>query len=197
MMGTEKDWSALASDWQQQETPRIDIDMLRREVERRGRNLRRVVWLEVAFTALIALVCAWIAFSPGSDRVETILFSVLAVTMVVYQAGMVRLRRGDLADTAHDALSLVDREIRRGITVLRYWRWGMWTALAIWLAIYGLFLAGVQMDWESRRIGGLAGGLGINVLVFPLMGAYGWWRCRQARARIARFTALREQLRDP
>jgi len=196
MMGTDKDWSALAFDWQQQETPRIDIDVLRREVERRGRVLRRVVWMEVAFTALIALVCALIAFSPGSTRVETIMFAVMAVTLVVYQACMVRLRRGDLADTAGDALSLVDREILRGITVLRYWRWGMWTALAIWLVIYGVFLAGLHMDSETPRLGGLAGGLGINVLLFPLMGAYGWWRCRQARARIARFTALREQLRD-
>lgn len=197
MMGADKDWSSLASDWQQQEAPRIDIDALRREVERRGRSLRRVVWMEVGFTMLVVLACATIALSPSSDRFEAILFGLLALSLLVYQALMVRLRRGDLADTGRDALSLVERELRRAGTVLRYWRWGMWTALAMWLLLYGYFMAGVYLAWEGPRLGGLAGGLGVNVLVFPLMGAYGCWRCRQARARIARFTALREQLRGP
>ena len=39
--------------------------------------------------------------------------------------------------------------------------------------------------------------LAINALVFPAMGVYGWWRCSQARARLKRFSALRDQLRAP
>ena len=159
------DWSALAADWQRQATPPLDIEALRREVDRRGRSLRVMVWLEVVFSFL-----------------------------VVYQSAMVWMRRRDLANTGRDALSLVDLEMRRATTVLHYWRWGMWAGLGLWLALYGFFLAGVLQDWPTPRLIGLAIGLALNIVVFPAVGLYGWWRSRQARARLARFRALREQL---
>jgi hypothetical protein len=196
-MDRNQDWSALAADWQQQDTPIIDVEAIREEAESRSRSLRRVIWLEVVFAVLVIVVCVQIALSPRSDTVETLLFGAMAAFLVVYQALMVWIRRRDLADAGRDALALVDREIQRAGTVLRYWRWGMWSALGLWLGIYALMLYGMAADWPTRRVAGLLGGTAINVLLFPAMGAYGWWRCSQARARLKRFTALREQLRAP
>jgi hypothetical protein len=196
-MDRNQDWSALAADWQQQDTPIIDVEAIREEAESRSRSLRRVIWLEVVFAVLVIVVCVQIALSPRSDTVETLLFGAMAAFLVVYQALMVWIRRRDLADAGRDALALVDREIQRAGTVLRYWRWGMWSALGLWLGIYALMLYGMAADWPTRRVAGLLGGTAINVLLFPAMGAYGWWRCSQARARLKRFTALRDQLRAP
>lgn len=196
-METNQDWSALAADWQRQDTPAIDVEAIRDEAERRGRSLRRTVWVEVGFSVLVILVCVLIALSPRSDRVETLLFAAMAAFLVGYQALMLWIRRRDLADAGRDAASLVDREMQRARTVLVYWRWGMWSALALWLAIFLMLMYGMQRDWPMARVGGLVGGIGINVLVFPAMGLYGSWRCSQARARLKRFAALRDQLRAP
>lgn len=196
-METNQDWSALAADWQRQDTPAIDVEAIRDEAERRGRSLRRTVGVEVGFSVLVVLVCVLIALSPRSDRVETLLFAAMAVFLVGYQALMLWIRRRDLADAGRDAASLVDREMHRARTVLVYWRWGMWSALALWLGIFLMLVYGMQRDWPMARVGGLVGGIGINVVVFPAMGLYGWWRSSQARARLKRFAALRDQLRAP
>lgn len=196
-MENNQEWSSLAADWQGQDTPAIDIEAIRDEAARRSQGLRRVIRFEIGFALLVIAVCVGIAASPRSDRIETLLFSGMAVFLGVYQGLMVWIRRRDLADAGRDALSLVEREIQRATTVLRYWRWGMWSALVLWLAIYGLMIFGMAADWPLRRVSGLLGGAGINVLVFPAMGAYGWWRCSQARARLRRFGALRDQLRAP
>ncbi|MCX7034246.1 MAG: hypothetical protein NT046_09785 [Arenimonas sp.] len=196
-MDRNQDWSSLAADWQRQDTPAIDVEAIRDEAERRSRGLRRTVRIEIGFSVLAIGMCVLIAVSPKSERAEQLLFAGLAVFLCVYQALMVWIRRRDLADAGCDALSLVDREIQRAGTVLRYWRWGMWTSLMLWLGIYVLMLYGMASDWPERRVGGLLGATAINVLVFPAMGIYGWWRCSQARARLTRFTALREQLRAP
>lgn len=196
-MDDNQEWGSLAADWQRQATPAIDIDAIRDEAERRGRGLRRMIWLEGGFTVLVIVLCLSVVFIPGSDRVEALLFGSMSAFLAVYQVLMIRMRRHDLADAGRDALSLVDREIQRAGTVLRYWRVGMWTALAMWLAIYAMLLYGLANDWPPQRVGGLMGGVGINVFVFPAMGVYGLWRCGQARARLRRFGALREQLRAP
>lgn len=196
-MDRNQDWTALAADWQRQDTPAIDVEAIRDEAGRRSRGLRRVIWLEIAFAVLVVVACVQTALSPRSDRVESILFAGMAAFLVVYQALMVWIRRRDLADAGRDALSLVEREIQRAHTVLRYWRWGMWSALLLWLGIYALMLCGIASDWPPRRVGGFVGATAINVVVFPAMGVYGWWRCSQARARLLRFAALREQLRAP
>lgn len=196
-MDRNQDWTALAADWQRQDTPTIDVEAIRDEAERRSRSLRRVIWLEVAFAVMVVVLCVQIALSRRSDPVETLIFGAMAAFLVVYQSLMVWIRRRDLRDAGRDALSLVEREIQRARTVIRYWRWGMWTALMLWLGIYALMLYGMASDWPDRRVGGLVGGTAINVLVFPAMGVYGWWRCSQARARLKRFAALRDQLRAP
>jgi hypothetical protein len=196
-MEREQDWTALAADWRAQETPSIDLDAIRAEAERRGRGLRWIIGIEIALTALVVLACVMIALNPRSDRIEVMLFSGMAVALVAYQGLMVWIRRRDLADVGRDALSLVERELQRATTVLRYWRWGMWSGLALWLCIYVLLLFGLSSDWPASLMAGLLGATAANVLVFPAVGLYGWWRCTQARGRLVRFGALREQLRAP
>lgn len=196
-MDRNQDWTALAADWQRQDTPTIDVEAIREEAERRSTSLRRTVRLEIGFSVLVVLMCVLIALSPRSERVEQLLFAAMAVFLAGYQALMVWIRRRDLMDAGRDALSLVDREMQRARTVLVYWRWGMWSALALWLAIFVMLMYGMAQDWPMSRVAGLVGGTAINVLVFPAMGLYGWWRSTQARARLKRFTALREQLRAP
>ncbi|GAB2489027.1 hypothetical protein [Arenimonas alkanexedens] len=192
-----QDWSALAADWQQQETPAIDIEAIREEAEQRSRGLRRTIRMEIGFALLVIVVCALIAMSPRSDRVETLMFAGLAAFLTVYQGLMVWIRRRDLAQAGNGALALVERELQRASTVLRYWRWGMWCSLALWAGIYALMLYGMAAGWPSARISGILGATTVNIVFLPAMGLFGWWRCSQARARQVRFRALREQLRGP
>lgn len=196
-METNHDWSSLAADWQHQGTPKIDVEAIRDEAERRSQGLRRTIRWEVGFSLLVIVMCVVIAANPRSDAVETLLFSGMAVFLVAYQGLMVWIRRRDLADADSDALSLVDREIQRAATVQRYWRWGMWCSLGLWLLIYGLATFGLAADWPVPRVTGLIAGTAINLLVIPALGVYGWWRSSQARRRRARFCALREELRAP
>lgn len=196
-MDRNQDWSALAAEWQGQDTPTVDIDAIREEAARRSRGLRRTIVVEVGFSLLVIAVCALIALSPRSDGFEKALFGGMTLFLVAYQALMVWIRRRDLAAAGSDALSLVEREIQRANTVLRYWRWGMWSALALWIAIYALMLHGMGADWPLSRVSGMLGGTAINVVMFPAIGLYGWWRSQQARARLRRFGALREQLVSP
>ncbi|PZO10416.1 MAG: hypothetical protein DCF27_01910 [Lysobacteraceae bacterium] len=196
-MENNQEWSSLAADWQRQDTPAIDIEAIRDEAGRRSRGLRRVIRLEIGFALLVIALCVAIAASPRNDLFDTLLFSAMAVFLVAYQALMVWIRRRDLAEAGNDALSLVDREIQRANTVLRYWRWGLWAGLLLWLCLYGLLMYGLASDWPRQRVQAPIAGTAVNVLTFPLIAAYGWWRCSQARARLVRFGALRDQLRAP
>ncbi|GAB2668568.1 hypothetical protein [Arenimonas aestuarii] len=196
-MNPNTDWDALSATWRQQDAPAIDVEALRREASRRGRTLRRTVWLETGLTALVVLFCALVTLAPGSDGFERRLFGGLAVLMVAYQAYMVWLRRREWSEAGLDATALLDLELRRCATTLHYWRFGMWTVLLMWLGLYGFWLWLLAQDGEPSRAAGLVGGLYINVLVIPLMGLYGLWRCRLARQRRERLLALREQAREP
>lgn len=193
----DENWKKLASDWQTQEAPGIDLEALRRETTRQGRYLKLMLGLELVFSLLVVGICAVIALHPSSDRFEALLFGAMGLFLVVYQSAMVWLRRRGLRESGLDALALVETGLRRGRGALLYWRLGMWTGLALWLAIYAFYIAGLHYEWEGVRLEGLAGGLMINLVVFPVIGLYGWWRSRETRTRMARLHALREQLRAP
>lgn len=191
-MNANKDWDALSTTWQQQATQTIDVEALRREAARRGRTLRRTVWLETGFTALVVLVCAGIALAPSSDGFERGLFAVLAVLMTAYQAYMVWLRRSEWSEAGLDATALLDLELRRCATTLYYWRFGMWSVLVLWLGLFGFWLWSLDQPDAGSRVDGLMGGLYMNVLVIPAIGVYGLWRSNQARRRRNRLQALRQ-----
>lgn len=197
MTDRNQDWTALAADWQRQDTPVIDVEAIRDEAERRSRVIRRVIGLEVGCSVLVVIACVLIAASPLSSRFDTLLFSGMALFLAAYQALMMWIRRRDLVSAGSDARSLVDREIERAGTVLRYWRWGLWAGLLLWLLMYGLLMLGLAAGWPLSRLQVLMAGTAVNVLSFPAIAAYGWWRCSQARARLRRFAALRDQLRAP
>ncbi|KFL37555.1 hypothetical protein [Arenimonas donghaensis] len=190
-MNANKDWDALSATWQQQATQTIDVEALRREAVRRGRTLRLTVWLETGLTALVVLVCAVVALAPSSDAFERGLFAGLAVLMTAYQAYMVWLRRREWSEAGLDATALLDLELRRCATTLYYWRFGMWSVLGLWLALFGAWLWMIGQPDPNASAEGLMGGLYANVVVIPAIGVYGLWRSRQARRRRERLLALR------
>lgn len=193
-MSANQDWAELAADWRSQESPGIDVEALRAEATRRGRTLRRVLALEIVFSALVAVMCTYIALKPDADGFERWLFGGLGVFMVVYQAYMVWLRRREWSEAGLDASALLDVELRRCATTQHYWRLGMWASLAIWVGLFGLWLHALQAGWPAHRVDGLTGGLLANIVLMPALGLYGLWRSGQARARCRRLRALREQL---
>lgn len=192
-MNANKDWDALSATWQDQPTPAIDVEALRREAARRGRSLRLAVWFETGLTALIVAFCAMVALAPDSDGFERGLFGALAVLMVAYQSYMVWLRRREWSEAGLDTSALLDLELRRCATTLHYWRFGMWTVLALWLGLFGFWVWLLGQDAVESRVQGLMGGLYINVLMIPGIGVYGLWRSHQARRRRERLRALRDQ----
>ena len=195
MNAQDNDWKGLAADWQAQDAPTLDIRALRRESRRRGFWLRFTVISETVLTLLTLAACVAVAAQEAAAGSVRAMLLGLGFLLVVYQGAMVWLRRHQWSDAGLEADALLALEIRRARTVVLYWRWGMWTCVLLWLGVYAYFLAGVRADWPARVLDGWLGALGVNVLLIPLMGAYGAWRCRRALARATRFQALREQLR--
>ena len=196
-MTMEKDWLALSETWRAQAAPGIDLEAVRREALKRGRSLRMKVWAEVVMVAVYVAFCIYVVMAHDSDVLDKILFTALCVFLIVYQAYFLWLRRGELSDAGLDVHSLVELELRRCHTTLRYWRIGMWTGLAIWVALYVAMLVGMQMDGPRGFVFGLVGGLLANVVVMPALGLFALWRTRQEQARIARYRELQGQLRAP
>lgn len=197
MNGPMKDWDAMGSDWRGQAVPTIDVEALRAEATQQGRRLRRTVVVETLFAALVVLLIGWIAFRANATAMESWLFGTLAALMLPYQAYMVWLRRREWSESGLDVHALLDVETRRCATILHYWRVGMWGALALWLAIFGVLWMGMLSTWPGLDVDGLFGGIVANVVVMPAIGAYGLRRCNQARDRLQRLATLREQLRAP
>jgi len=194
-MTMNQDWQALSDAWRDQATPTIDMDALRREVGKQGRYLRRMLALEVGLTVLLLVFFAWALLRPDNTLVEYLLLGGFAFLLIVYEGFVLWIRRRELSDTGLDAQALLDLEIRRAGTTHLYWRIGMWTAMAMWLALYAALMAGLSLDWEEVRLAGLIGAVTANVLAFPAVALFGYYRCRQASQRRARYQDLLEQLR--
>jgi membrane protein DedA with SNARE-associated domain len=69
----------------------------------------------------------------------------------------------------------------------------MWTAIVIWLALSLV----VWFDASDALRRGFFVMVAINGPMMLAAGIFIWWRGRRSLARIARFEALREQLRGP
>lgn len=197
MNGPMKDWDALGSQWREQAVPAIDVDALRDEAGRQGRRLRWTLVAETLLAAFVTLFLGWIALRGDAVPMERWLFGGLALSMIPYQAYVLWRRRHDWSEAGLDAGGLLALELRRCDGTEHYWRFGMWSVLVLWLVVYVVLLAGIQGDWPDRQVSGLLGAVAANVLLVPLIGLYGLWRCRAARARRKRLLALREQLRAP
>ncbi|MDX5409262.1 MAG: hypothetical protein LPJ94_03455 [Thauera sp.] len=197
MNGPIKDWDSLGSAWREQDVPAVDIEALRTEAARQGRRLRRTLVAETLLAAFVVVFLAWIALRRDAVPMETWLFGGVALLMIPYQAYVLWRRRHDWSESGLDAGGLLDLELRRCDGTEHYWRFGLWSALGLWLVVYGVLLAGIQGDWPRPQVAGLVGATTANVVMVPLIGLYGLWRCRTARRRRQRLLALREQLRAP
>lgn len=195
MNGPMKDWDALGSQWREQDVPAVDVEALRAEATRQGRRLRRTLVAETLLAAIVMVFTGWIALREDAVPMETWLFGGLALSMIPYQAYVLWRRRHDWSEDGLDAGGLLDLELRRCDGTEHYWRFGMWSALALWLVVFVVLLAGMQGGWPRPQVAGLFGAMVANVFVVPLIGIYGLLRCRGVRARRKRLQALRDQLR--
>lgn len=197
MNGPMKDWDALGSQWREQAVPTIDVEALRGEAGRQGRRLRLTLVAETLLAVFVVVFLGWVALREDAAPMETWLFGGLALSMIPYQAYVLWRRRHDWNEQGLDAGGLLELELRRCDNTEHYWRFGMWSVLVMWTVVYAVLLAGIHGNWPDRQVSGLLGATAVNVVLVPVIGLYGLWRCRGARARRRRLQALREQLRGP
>jgi hypothetical protein len=187
------DWKALGDTWRDQPVPAIDPEAIGQEIRRHGRRLRWLVGSEALFSVLAVLLCAWIVQRPDTSTVDRWVFIGLGVVLAVYQVGVLWLRRRQLRDDGRNVADLVDLEIRRTRAGITYWRISMWTAMAIWLALSLV----VWFDASDALRRGFFVMIAINGPMMLAAAIFVWRRGRRSLARIARFEALRDQLRGP
>lgn len=187
------DWKALGDAWRGQPVPAIDAEAIGREIRRRGRRLRWLVAAEAALTVVMVALCVWITQRPETSTIDRMVFLGLAAALIVYQAGVLWLRRRQLRDDGRSVADLLDLEIRRTRSGITYWRISLWTAMAMWLALSLV----VWFDASDALRAGFWIMIAINGPMMLAAALFVWWRGRRSLARIARFQALRDQLRGP
>lgn len=187
------DWQALGDAWRGQAVPAIDADAIGREIRRRGRRLRWLVASEAVLTVLMVALCIWITLRPDTSAMDRAVFLGLGAGLVVYQISVLWLRRRQLRDDGRSVADLVDLEIRRTRSGITYWRISLWSGMALWLALSLV----VWFDASDTLRAGFWIMIAINAPIMLGAAVFIWWRGRQSLARIARFEALRDQLRAP
>lgn len=192
------DWLALGDDWRAQATGTVDVDALRAEVRRRGRRLRWALVSELFGFALALAVGVWALRSDPAGIAPAVVIGLLLI-LAGFQGWSLWIRRRQVSDSGLDARAMVELEIDRARTSLRYWRVSIWLSMAMWLALYavatlGVWVADANADavtadkWAGILIG--AGSVGIGFAVWA------WWRGRRTSARLVRLRGLRDELRD-
>lgn len=195
MNDLQHDWQSLGEEWRGQDAPGIDIDALRAEAARRGTKLKLALGLEVATSIAVVAALAVIIGGGTEPRLFNALCVVMTVAVVAFQAWSLWIRRRQLRDEGLDAAALLALESERARTSLRYWRYGMWVGLVLWLLTCAV---GVTLAWQAgaselgRLIGGMTGG-GIGLVLSALMA---WYITRKARARLLQLRALQDELGD-
>ncbi|OHE84714.1 MAG: hypothetical protein A2579_03240 [Lysobacterales bacterium RIFOXYD1_FULL_69_11] len=180
------DWQSLADDWREQPVSRVDVDALLRGIRQRGRRLRWAVGSELAGTLAMLAIAAWASRSPAWNGSFAVLMGVLIAAALVFQGGMLWARRNQMRDIDQNLASMVELDIARGQTTLRYWRTSIWLSLAMLLVLYAV--AGSASEKVLP---------GVFVGAFPGLGfaVWAWWRCRGIRLRLARMRRIRDELR--
>ena len=191
------DWLALGEDWRAQQGSTLDIDALRAEVRRRGRRLRWALISELFGFALAMALGVWVLMSEPAGVASAVIIGLLVI-VTGFQGWSLWIRRRQVGDSGLDASAMVDLEIDRASTSLRYWRVSIWLSVAMWLALYAVAMLGARVangnaDGVTDKLaGGLvgAGSVGIGFAVWA------WWLGRRTRARLLRLRALRDEMRD-
>ena len=189
------DWQRLGEDWRTQPTIAVDIDALRAEVRKRGRRLRVALVNEVIGFALTAALCLWVLASPQRLVAPGLIVGLL-VAVFGFQCWSLWIRHQQVRDSGLDATAMVDLEIARARTSLRYWRVSVWLALAMWMALYLFTMLGGA--WEAgdvvvRKLFHSLWAVGL-VGVGSAFWAWGWGH--RTRTRLARMLRLRDELRQ-
>ncbi len=191
-------WEALAADWRAQETAKIDVDGLRREVTRRGCRLRWWLGVEVLFTTIAIGVCVW-----ATLRLEGPVFSPMAALVVIacllgFQGWSLWIRRRQVRDSGLDVRALLALERDRIKTSLQYWRVNTWLAVALWCVLCGILMYVLVAPAGHGGSGMSPKQLMASLLVnAPLMlgfATFAWWRCGRDRTRLERLQALQDEL---
>ena len=177
------DWQGLADDWREQPVSRVDVDALLRGIRQRGRRLRWAVASELVGTAAMLGVAAWATRSPAWTGSFALLMGALIAAALMFQAWSLWARRRQVWNGDRDLVAMVELDIARAQTTLRYWRVSIWLSLAMLLALVGL-AADKAMS-------------GLPVIWIPATGfaLWAWWRCRHIRERLASMRRIRDELR--
>lgn len=180
------DWQSLADEWREQPVSRVDVDALLRGIRQRGRRLRWAVGSELVGTLAMLVIAVWASRYPIWSGSFALLMGVLIAAALVFQGGMLWARRNQMRDIDKSVVSMVELDIARAQTTLRYWRISIWLSLTMLLVLYAM--AGLASDKAL---------LGVLLSAFPGLGfaVWAWWRCRGIRLRLASMHRIRDELR--
>ncbi|MEG3789520.1 hypothetical protein V1318_05260 [Lysobacter sp. CCNWLW3] len=189
------DWGRLGDEWRAQPDTGIDVDRLREEVSRRGRNLRRALLGEVALTAMSVATLVWLILKAEASDPMRPVFVLLIPVSIAFQAWSLWLRRRQWRDEGLDTAAMLQLDIDRIQAGMRYWRQGTWIGLLLWLGVCAFAVLGIP-DSDPRQLSGIVGGViggAIGVLISVAMA---WLKSRSGRRRLARLLELQRQLSD-
>ncbi|RDZ27364.1 hypothetical protein [Lysobacter silvisoli] len=195
MSDADFDWTALGDEWRAQSGAGIDVDRLREEVGKRGRALRKAVYGELSLTVATLAAIAWLMLKTAPSDAMLLVFALLIPTSIGFQAWSLWLRRRQLRDDGLDAAAMLELEIDRANTSLRYWRYGTWFGVLLILVVFAIVIGALPQE-HARDVHGNTGALvggGLGVLVSACMA---WFKARRNIPRLAYLRELQEQLRD-
>lgn len=191
--GNGDEWSSLSQTWQAQAVSAVDVDKLRAETRRRGRQLRWALLAEVLLTLSVQAYLLHVVWPfAKTDGQRWLLGSMMLITLL-YQGWSLWIRRRQLRDEGLGARALLSLNIERARTSIQYWRVGVWVGVLMMAALTFAPLhvwPAATTDYElGKMAGGWVGGAAASIGCALFAWGYG----RRLRARIAR---LREVLRE-
>lgn len=190
---TQDHWQALALQWRGQAVDAIDVAALRNEVRRRGRYMGIYLAVEIMATLLVLAWLVWMFPALDSDRGSALLMVALGGVLVFWQGWSVWIRRRQLSGHGLDVGGMLELEIERARTSIRYWRGGMWYGMALWVLLVGSTVIGDRAD--GVLLGAISPGvIAVNAATMIGCGIFAWWLGRRNRNRIRILQGLQSQL---
>lgn len=195
MNDAEFDWTSLGDEWRAQAASPIDVERLREEVGKRGRNLRRALLGELALTVMSVATLVWlIVRADPADPMLPVLVLLIPVS-IGFQAWSLWLRRRQWRDQGLDTAAMLQLDIDRVQAGMRYWRQGTWIGLLLWLGICALTIIGIS-DSDPRHLSGMVGGVIGGAVGLLVSVVTAWFKSRSGQRRLARLRELQRQLSD-
>lgn len=195
MNDAEFDWTSLGDEWRAQAASPIDVDRLREEVGKRGRNLRRALLGEIALTMMSVATLVWLIVKADSSDPMLPIFVLLIPVSIGFQGWSLWLRRRQWRDQGLDTAAMLQLDIDRVQAGMRYWRQGTWIGLLLWLGICALTVIGIPGS-DPRHLGGMVGGVIGGAIGLLVSVVTAWFKSRSGQRRLARLRELQRQLSD-